>query len=64
MIDERTQHELHDTLDVVRPYASELRARGYDATLWAEAHDDHLTVEIRVRVPPLGVPIETTTLDG
>ena len=56
--DERTTIEMRATLDTLRPMVHDLRTRGFDATLWVEQHDDHVTCEIRVRVPPLGVPIE------
>jgi hypothetical protein len=57
-MNERDQVEVNATLDALRPIALELRRRGYDATLWVERRDDHYTVEVRLRVPPLGTPIE------
>lgn len=55
---ERDAQEVKATLDVLKPLALDLRERGYDASLWVERRDDHFTVELRVRVPPLGVPVE------
>lgn len=47
------------TLLVLQPIAIGLRSRGYDATIWVEHRErDAYTVEIRVAVPPVGIPIE------
>jgi hypothetical protein len=43
---------------VLQPIAHDLRRRGYDAGLYVEQRGDHYTVELRVRVPPLGTPVE------
>ncbi len=60
---ERQDTELRITLDVLKPLAHDLREHGYDASLWVEARGDHYAAEIRVRIPALGVPIETTEED-
>lgn len=57
-MDERTDTEIKTTLDVLRPHSLDLRQRGYDAGLWVEDRGDHVTVEIRVRIPRAGVPIK------
>jgi hypothetical protein len=57
-VSERDEHEVKATMEVLRPLALDLRRRGYDATLWVEDRGDHFTVEVRVRVPPVGTPIE------
>jgi hypothetical protein len=57
-VNERTQAEIHTTQIALGALVVDLRQRGYDARLWVEDRGDHFTVEIRVRVPPLGVPIE------
>lgn len=58
MSDERTEQEMKATLQVLQPVVEGLRSRGYDASLWVERREDHLTVEIHIRIPPIGVPIE------
>jgi hypothetical protein len=60
-VNERTEEEVKATLRALAPVNESLRERGYDATLWVERRGDHYTVEVRVRVPPLGVPVEVTT---
>jgi hypothetical protein len=57
-VSERDEQEVKATLRVLAPINLSLRERGYDATLWVERRGDHYTVEVRVRVPPLGVPVE------
>jgi hypothetical protein len=60
-VNERTDQEVKATLRALAPINQSLRERGYDAQLWVERRGDHYTVEIRVRVPPLGVPVEVPT---
>lgn len=57
-MNERDLTELHATSHVLRLTTRDLRARGYDASLWVEHRGDHHTAEIRVRIPPAGTPIE------
>jgi hypothetical protein len=57
---ERTKIEIEQTLAALKPLALSLRHRGYDANVYVEARgDEEFTVEIRVSVPPKGVPIES-----
>jgi hypothetical protein len=60
-VNERTEEEVKATLRALAPVSYSLRERGYDATLWVERRGDHYTVEVRVRVPPLGVPVEVSS---
>jgi hypothetical protein len=58
-VNERLEREVKMTLLVLQPIAIGLRSRGYDATIWVEHRErDAYTVEIRVAVPPVGIPIE------
>lgn len=59
-MNEAIQAQIDASLDALRPIVHDLRTRGYDATAWVECRDDHYTVEIRLRVPALGMPIEAT----
>jgi hypothetical protein len=60
MSDERTKAEIEATLEAVRPIVLDLRRRGYDATPWVQQRVGHVTVEVHIRIPPAGQPIETT----
>jgi len=55
---ERDELEVLGTLAAVAPVARELRERGFDATLWVGKDEDHYAVSIRIRIPPLGTPVE------
>jgi hypothetical protein len=56
----RTQTEIEQTLDALKPLALDLRRRGYDTHLFVEARGEgRYTVEVRVSVPPEGIPIES-----
>jgi hypothetical protein len=57
-VNERDEREVRATLDALRPVALELRRRGYDAGLNVERRDGAWSIEVRVRVPPIGTPIE------
>jgi hypothetical protein len=57
-VNERTQIEIKAMLAVVQPIVLDLRRRGYDAGAWVEQRPDHVSVEVRIRVPPAGHPVE------
>ena len=59
-MNEAIQAQIRGALDALQPVVHDLRTRGYDATAWVECRGDHYTVEVRIRVPALGVPIEAT----
>lgn len=63
-MDERTDIEIKTTLDALRPLALDLRRRGYDAGLWVEHRGAQITVEIRVRIPAAGVPMEAVSQES
>lgn len=60
-MNESTEIQVKHTMDVLAPIGLDLRKRGYDANLWVETRGEkQFTVELRVNVPGLGVPIEAT----
>lgn len=57
-MDEKVQQLVNLTMTELSAICHELRCKGFDANLWVRDHGDHYTAEIRIRIPPLGVPIE------
>jgi hypothetical protein len=57
-MNERTQAEIMATLKALQPIVLDLRQRGYDAGAWVEQRTGHVTVEVRIRIPPVGQPVE------
>ena len=59
-MNERDQAEIERTLKTLDPIALDLRRRGFDAGLNIDTHvTGYVMVELQVRVPPQGIPIES-----